>query len=284
MTPPTIRTLTPADAEALERFLAARWASSMFLLGNLELAGLADEGARLQGSYSAAFVDGAMAGVAAHYRNGNLVLQAPRFAAVLAAHAARASGRPVAGLLGPADQVAAAALALGLTDASYDGPQRLYTLELGALRVPEALAAGRVRARRAAASDLDALVSWRAAYEVETMAREDSPQLRAGARAALERGLAEERLWLLEEGERRVATSAVNARTGAALQIGGVWTPPELRGRGYARAAVAGTLLAERAAGATEAVLFTRLDNVAAQRAYRALGFRPVGFYRVLLR
>ena len=62
-----------------------------------------------------------------------------------------------------------------------------------------------------------------------------------------------------------------------------MWTPPELRRRGYGRAAVAASLLDARAEGATEAILFTAEDNIAAQKAYVALGFRQVGSYRMLL-
>lgn len=64
--------------------------------------------------------------------------------------------------------------------------------------------------------------------------------------------------------------------------ISGVWTPPALRQRGYARAAVAGCLLEERAAGVERAVLFTDAANHG-RRAYEALGFRLVGDYGLVL-
>jgi predicted GNAT family acetyltransferase len=51
----------------------------------------------------------------------------------------------------------------------------------------------------------------------------------------------------------------------------------------YGRAAVAASLLDARAPGATKAILFTGEDNIAAQKAYVALGFRQVGSYRLLL-
>ena len=57
----------------------------------------------------------------------------------------------------------------------------------------------------------------------------------------------------------------------------------ELRGRGYARCAVAASLPAARDEGATLGVLFTAADNAAAQRAYRALGFGAVGAFRLLM-
>ena len=67
------------------------------------------------------------------------------------------------------------------------------------------------------------------------------------------------------------------------VQVGGVFTPPELRGRGHARAVVAGSLLSARAAGVSRAVLFTERENAPARRAYQALGFRVVGDYGMVL-
>ncbi len=58
-------------------------------------------------------------------------------------------------------------------------------------------------------------------------------------------------------------------------------TPPELRGRGYARAAVALHLAEARDAGVPRAILFAA--NEAAARAYRAIGFRPGGYMRMML-
>lgn len=89
--------------------------------------------------------------------------------------------------------------------------------------------------------------------------------------------------WILLESGRPVAYSAFNARLPDVVQIGGVWTPPELRGRGYARAVVAGSLLEARREGVYRAVLFTGVENVAARRAYEAIGFRVVGDYGLVI-
>jgi predicted GNAT family acetyltransferase len=60
-----------------------------------------------------------------------------------------------------------------------------------------------------------------------------------------------------------------------------VFTPQALRGRGYARAVVAGSLAQARSAGVARAVLFTpRPDAVAG---YRAVGFEQIGRYGVVL-
>jgi predicted GNAT family acetyltransferase len=54
-----------------------------------------------------------------------------------------------------------------------------------------------------------------------------------------------------------------------------------LRGRGYAKAAVAHSLLIARERGASRAVLFT--ENPSAARTYEAVGFRRTGDYSLVL-
>ena len=61
------------------------------------------------------------------------------------------------------------------------------------------------------------------------------------------------------------------------VQVGGVWTPPQARSRGYARSAVALSLRAARERGVRRAILFTGDHNVPAIKAYRALGFERNG-------
>jgi predicted GNAT family acetyltransferase len=89
--------------------------------------------------------------------------------------------------------------------------------------------------------------------------------------------------WVLEDRGQPVATSSFNTAIAEAVQIGGVWTPPDLRRRGYGRAVVAVSLEDARAEGATTAILFTGVENIPAQKAYQALGFRQIGDYRLLL-
>jgi predicted GNAT family acetyltransferase len=65
------------------------------------------------------------------------------------------------------------------------------------------------------------------------------------------------------------------------VQLGGIYTPPAFRGRGYAKASVAASLLAARDRGATRAVLFT--SNPSAARSYEAVGFQRLGDYGLIL-
>ncbi len=88
---------------------------------------------------------------------------------------------------------------------------------------------------------------------------------------------------MLEAEGRPVAYTAFNAVLPDCVQVGGVFTPPAERGRGLARCAVAGSLLAAREGGTRRSVLFTQDDNHAAQSAYRAIGYELVGDYGLVL-
>ena len=247
--------------------------------------GLVDRGEPYQGTYVAVLEGGAPVAVACHAWNGNLLLEAPRSLAELVRAAVRASGRPVAGLLGPHAQVGAARQALGLeaAAATMDSREDLFALELPALRVPAPLVGRALRFRPPRDDEVALLVEWRHDYGVETLGEPPGPGTRAASAEWIERYQHEGKHWVLEAAGRPVAYSAFNAVTPDCVQVGGVWTPPALRGRGYGRAVVAGSLLGARERGVARSVLFTEADNHPAQAAYRALGYERVGDYGMLL-
>ena len=272
-----MRLLRAGEERALERFLAAHSDSSLLMLSNLQAAGLEDRGARYQGSYAACFHGRAIAAAAAHYGNGMLLLQAPVSAARLAALAMAASGRPVKGLLGPSDQVAALRRELRLQDQAceLDTEEDLMALDLFALQVPQALQGGDLRVRLARSSELDLLANWRVTFAEEALGARNGPELRAQAREEVARWQAAKANLVLAYQGRLVASCAVIGGYGPSLQLGAVWTPPALRGRGFARCLVAGALQRGRDNGKTRAVLIT--SNPAARRAYLKVGFRKAG-------
>jgi predicted GNAT family acetyltransferase len=125
------------------------------------------------------------------------------------------------------------------------------------------------------------VADWRVRYAIEALGAAPSPAARDEMRKAFaEAGPVG---WVLVDGGHPVSFSTFTARTRGIVQVGGVYTPPELRGRGYARGVVAGSLLDARARGATRSILFTGRKDVAAQRAYTALGYEPVGPFGLVL-
>jgi GNAT superfamily N-acetyltransferase len=285
--PLEIAPATAADLPEIDTYLAERSDTCMLMCSNLREVGLAwsaPGGAPLQAQYVLARCGGIVIGIAGHAWNGNVLLQADAHAGELAAGAVRRSGRPVSGLLGQFDQVASARAALGLrgTAASLESYETLMSLALDQLAIPPALRSGAVTGRRAHATDRALLIPWRAAYLAETGQQGAGPAAtERTAAATIDSGLAARRVWVVEHDGAGVATCTHNAVLPDSVQVGGVYTPPALRGRGHARAAVATSLIDARAAGATRAILFTpRPDAIAA---YRALGFEPIGRYAIVL-
>jgi RimJ/RimL family protein N-acetyltransferase len=274
--------LGPGDEPELERFLAPVADSSMFLRANLFRGGIVDRGARLQGTYVAAR-DPSIVAVAAHWWSGMLSVQGDLAAVGAAASEAVArTGRAVIGITGPWAQVVAVRAALGFADrkTAMNSREDLFALALADLRVPPALADGRWICRRFEEADRDELVSWQLAYESEALGATHTAEDEARERAAFDpRG----DKWVLVVDGQRVARAMFNAALPDCVQIGGVYTPPAQRGRGYARAAVAGSLLDARAAGATRSILFTGEDNAAARAAYLALGYQVIGDFGLVL-
>ncbi len=281
----TRRILRPGDERALEAFLLPRIARSMFLLGNMRAAGLADQGEPYQGTYAAAFAGGEIVGVVAHYWNNALIFQAPSHLNDLWRMAVTASGRPIGGLIGPSEQVDIARESLEIDESrlQLDETEWLYKLGLEELVVPDALASRHVVGRRAERGDVEVLTAWRVAYAAEALGEPVTIESREKARSGVQRLVQEKRTWILEVRGVAVACSSFNTATEEAVQVGGVWTPPDHRNRGYGRAVVAASLIDARNDGVEAAVLFTGRENVAAQRAYEALGFYLIDTYCMVL-
>jgi GNAT superfamily N-acetyltransferase len=280
-----IRPLRPGDEAALEDFLLARLETSMFLLSNARAAGLAYHGQRYEGDYVAAFDGSQIVGVVAHFWNDFLHFQVGAQLETLWRATVTTSGRPIKGLVGPGDQVGRMLERLQITAAQTQMNERetLFRLSLNQLQVPPALAAGRVQGRQLAMEDLPQVSAWFAEYAIETLGLSPGAETAAQGRERANHHLAEGTTWVVEAAGQRVAMSSFNARIREAVQVGGVYTPPALRGHGYARAVVAASLLHARAAGATLAILFTGQENHAAQRAYRSLGFQPIGDFQLVI-
>ncbi len=276
---PTLRTLQPGDEVSLETFLLQYTDTSMFLRSNWRAAGLLDQGARFQGTYIAAYIDEIIVAVAAHFWNGMLVIQAPVYLTEVVQAVVAQSGRAVSGISGPAAQVEATKSILGFSNrpTQLDQPEILFSLALRDLQIPQALASAKVQCRLPHPEELELLGKWCTAYNVEALGKIDTPSLRPACDRIIEARQTTAMHWVLVAGDTPVSYSAFNASLPDIVQIGGVWTPPVLRGKGYAKSVVAGSLLDARSQGVKRAILFTGDNNQAAQAVYRGIGFLPTG-------
>ena len=78
------------------------------------------------------------------------------------------------------------------------------------------------------------------------------------------------------DGAEPVSMAYASASNGGVTRVSGVWTPPALRGRGYASALVAALSAARMHAG-ERCMLFTDLSNPTSNKIYEAIGYRRIG-------
>ncbi len=264
-----------ADLPAIRDFLAAHAEFVMFPLNNLGVYGF--EGAH---DYSVRFFvaegDAGITDVLTLTRGGMAMPFLPTCRFAEAARALR--GEQVTGIIGPRDHVRGVQAAMGLTDAptllNRDEPH--FVLSLGQLRVPE----GPGVLHPLTEAPQDVILAWMAAYEREALnAPPDEMVARAIHRYDSYRTRASH-VVLMEDGV-PLAMTGFNAQVPGMVQIGGVYTPPLLRGRGHARRALALHLEDARTRGIDRATLFAASDMAA--RAYRAIGFERIGAWCLLV-
>jgi RimJ/RimL family protein N-acetyltransferase len=83
-------------------------------------------------------------------------------------------------------------------------------------------------------------------------------------------------LFLWDDG-RPVSLVGLNPAVSGVVRIGPVYTPPQLRRRGYAGTAVAHASRRALAGGATRCMLFTDLANPTSNKIYAEVGYRRCG-------
>jgi GNAT superfamily N-acetyltransferase len=281
-----IRTLQNTDQKKLERFLSSHAETSMFLLSNMRNAGLEYQDKDYHGEYFGAFDEAKnITGVLAHYWNGNIMMQATnqRILNDLVIAFRKAVLRPIAGILGPDDQVEIVIQKLRLGDKLYsmNRTEGLYTLNLSALSLPINFDFNCTEVVEAREIDQATLIRWIKAYDIEALGSDDDEALDKHVKNRVDRIINNKNHWILLVNGEPVSLSGFNARLTDILQIGPVWTDPKHRSKGYARTLVALTLRKAKEQGIKKAILFT--DNQAAIKAYEAIGFRKIGTYHLAL-
>jgi predicted GNAT family acetyltransferase len=129
--------------------------------------------------------------------------------------------------------------------------------------------------RLAADSDRGLLAEWLQAFAAEATP-EESPHLDVDQviTRRLESNNAGFALW--EDAGESVSVSGFGGETPTGIRIGPVYTPPGLRGRGYASALVAELSRSLLAAPRDFCFLYTDLANAASNRIYQRLGYERV--------
>ena len=192
-------------------------------------------------------------------------------AKILVQHLA-ADGWGVPGVMGPGEAARVVAERwAGVTGRGYglERRQRVYELKKVMSPVPEH---GRLRPAREA--DVDLVARWWQGFDTEIFGGAD----RDRARLAAEHRIGDGDLYLWGDPG-PVSMAMKNRPTRNGISVSAVYTPPELRGRGYATACVGELSRMLLASGWGYCALFADLGNAAANRVYEKIGYRPTCDY-----
>jgi len=128
------------------------------------------------------------------------------------------------------------------------------------------------RFRLATESDLDRCVDWMTAFRAEALPSE--PTI---TRDHVARIVGDGRLALWDDSERPVSMVGRGIEASGIVRIGPVYTPPELRGHGYASACTAEISRRALQSGAVACTLTTDLANPTSNALYQRIGYYPIG-------
>jgi len=187
-------------------------------------------------------------------------------------------GKGIQGLIGNRMQVRSLQNAIGLSDAeaflNHDEPQ--FLLDLSEMPVP--VGPGQIIPITKAPENI--IRTWMLDYQMNALSMAEAP-----TRAVVENSYAtycsNESHVVLMDGGTPISMTGFNARLPNIVQIGGVYTPPDLRGKGYARRALVLHLEQVRAQGVSRATLFAA--SASAVAAYESIGFKKIGEWTLCL-
>ncbi len=130
------------------------------------------------------------------------------------------------------------------------------------------------RMREAGPGDIPIVLRWITAFAEEALG--EAPHVEEAEASYRRREADPDGAWLLWDDGGPVSLAAYGSPTSTGTRVGPVYTPPELRGRGYATSLV-GELTAERlATGLAFCFLFTDLANPTSNAIYARIGYEPV--------
>lgn len=286
--PINTRPLLPIDAAMLDAFLAPHTAEAYYLRSNAIAAGLVYEGKPLQAEYFGAFDGESLVSVIAYTWLPTLLVFAENPAGLPAlAKAVRPAivkrGGKIEAILGLAPYVDAVISALALPPEAFRryGDDWLFRLDLKNMLLPplpESLSL-----RLAEEKDRALLIDWRMAFNIEANNAEPGPNLKASVEKEVDHWLGSKQTFLLEQAGYPVSFCGIGGNIPETVIIGPVWTPVELRNRGYGRLVTGHGLkiLMQERPALREATLFaSRPDAI---RVYESLGFTRAADWRLAL-
>jgi len=130
------------------------------------------------------------------------------------------------------------------------------------------------RMREAGPDDIPIVLAWLTAFADEALG--ETAHIEEAEGAYRRREADPDGAWLLWDDGGPVSLAAYGSPTPTGTRVGPVYTPPELRGRGYATSLVAGLTAERLASGLRFCFLFTDLANPTSNAIYARIGYEPV--------
>jgi predicted GNAT family acetyltransferase len=121
-----------------------------------------------------------------------------------------------------------------------------------------------------AATDRELLLHWLKSFHDDLGEPDHDPDKTVSDRISYG-GLT---LWELDGDP--VSLAGASRMESGVVRVAPVYTPPDLRGRGYAGAVTSVVTQAALATGADDVVLFTDVANPTSNGLYQRLGYRPI--------
>lgn len=236
----------------------------------LGIAGTLRDHAEMYPDYALWLVEeaGSAIGAALRTRPLNLVLARGSDDAIRLLAAAIDEELP--GVVGAVPEVEGFVAALG-AQAEPRVRQGIYALRT--VRPPRPVAG---RPRPATRADRPILLDWWRAFGIEALGESEPDENRIARNIdhKLSEPAGEIALW--EVDGRPVSAVGFGSPTPTGVRIGPVYTPPELRGRGYASALTAHVSAEQLAAGRSFCFLYTDLANPTSNKIYADIGYERV--------
>lgn len=154
-------------------------------------------------------------------------------------------------------------------------PQRRMSQGVFALERVEPVPAVEGRLRHADETDRPRLAEWLHAFGVEALREQELDDVRISS-IIDHRLTSEDAGFVLWEHDGAVSLAGFGGPTPNGIRIGPVYTPPELRGHGYASALVAELSSNLLAGGRRFCFLYTNLANPTSNKIYERIGYMRV--------
>lgn len=277
-----VRKLGNQDHATLKKFLEPFQGKALFLLNNMSVAGLDYTGQTYGGEYWACFnSSGKITSVLAHYWNGNIIVQSDHIDSLTQTfdYFLKERTRPIAGLLGPSQYISAIIDSLKLDHDAFtiNAKEGLYVLDI--LKqfkkyLPDE--PQNYSLKKAQDINQDLLIDWIKGFDIQALKKPDNKDTYRNAKRRAQNIVSDGFGFILTYSDVPVSLCNSNARFKDICRIGPVWTPPEHRGKKYARILLSKVInhLFQKY-GIRTATLIT--ENPAALNVYQSTGFQHIG-------